>query len=938
MFSTQAELYADCEISTSNMAAVDIVRQNSSVLSTKPRKRGKRGGVRVRIRNRGVKKPFMPVILLSNARSLCNKTDELSACAKYYFEYRESSILCFTETWMDSNMDDKLFNIDGFHLVRSDRTYESEKDCGGGVCFDFNKEWTNVKNIHTKTQYCDKNIEILISSVRSYYLPREFSHVIFYGVYIPPDASHNCATDLLNEEINKHSLDHPNALHLIMGDFNHCTLESTRPDLHQYITCSTRKDNTLDLCYGQIKHAYKCKKLPPLGASDHDVIHLTPAYKSNFKTTKPVQKTVREWTDDTKETMRSCFQTTDWSVFTNNCDDLDNLTETVTDYINFCKENIVKTKTVKCFKNNKPWVDKQLKTLLNLKKQAFVNNDKDEIKRINKEIKTQTFKNKLNYKNKVESKLSSKDTKGAWEGLKTASGMKSGKVDIKVDNEKEYSDELNAFYARFDVHDFSNECLAVKQILNYNDDSSIVFEESDVERIFKSVDANKSQGPDGISGKIIKTCCNELSFIFTYIFNMSLKLHTIPRIWKLSEIIPVPKKPSFKIMNDLRPVALTSITMKCFERLVLSVLKSNVQHSLDPFQFAYREKRNVEDAIIIFVNNVLKHIESSQTYARCLFIDFSSAFNTIQPHLLCQKLLSFKSINKTLIGWLLDFLTQRKQYVKINNTISNMITVNTGAPQGCVLSPTLYTMYTNDFRVINSDTKMLKFADDTAIQGLMSTKSDVSYFDEINRFIQWCKTNFLILNVSKTKEIIIDFRLKKNILPPVLMNDQAVEIVDKYKYLGLIIDDKLNWRDNCKILLGRLNQRLYFLRRLRTFNFSPYSLKMFYSSIIESIICFGISCWGCAICIEDRNKINKIIKKASKITKCELDYFDSLYEKAVHRKFMYILKDKTHPICDSFSVSGRSGHVLQPAARTERYKNSFIPSSVRVHRRVTERR
>ena len=105
---------------------------------------------------------------------------------------------------------------------------------------------------------------------------------------------------------------------------------------------------------------------------------------------------------------------------------------------------------MKCFQNNKPWVNKDLKILLNNKKKAFLKNDKDEIKRINKQIKTQTFISKRDYKNKIESKLSSNDTKGAWEGFKTASGMKSGKVNIKVENETEYSDELNAFYARFD--------------------------------------------------------------------------------------------------------------------------------------------------------------------------------------------------------------------------------------------------------------------------------------------------------------------------------------------------------------------------------------------------------------------------------------------------------------------------------------------------------
>ena len=305
--------------------------------------------------------------------------------------------------------------------------------------------------------------------------------------------------------------------------------------------------------------------------------------------------------------------------------------------------------------------------------------------------------------------------------------------------------------------------------------------------------------------------------------------------------------------------------------------------------------------------------------------------------MLTQKLLTYPKINKNMIAWILDFLTSRQQYVKLNNVHSNRISLNTGAPQGCVLSPTLYTMYTNDFKVASSDTKMLKFADDTAIQGLMST-SDDSYFMEIAKFVQWCKVNFLILNVLKTKEIIIDFRILKDVLPPVTIENQIVEIVQNYKYLGLIIDEKLNWRDNSKILLSRLNQRLYFLRRLRSFNFSTQSLKMFYMSIIESIVCFGISCWGSSICMEDKHRIEGIIRKASKIIKSDLNSFDYLYEKFCHKKFINITNDKSHPLCDSFQKSSRSGHFLQPAARTERYLNTFVPSSVRVHRSVTDRR
>ena len=415
---------------------------------------------------------------------------------------------------------------------------------------------------------------------------------------------------------------------------------------------------------------------------------------------------------------------------------------------------------------------------------------------------------------------------------------------------------------------------------------------------------------------------------------MSLKNHYIPKIWKLSEVIPVPKKPNFSAMNDLRPVALTSIIMKCFERLVLSCLKTSIKSSLDPLQFAYREKRNVEDAVILFVDNVLKHLEGSRKYARCLFIDFSSAFNTIQPHILVQKLLTYETINKNLIGWILQFLTKRTQYVKLNKTFSNLICQSTGAPQGCVLSPTLYTMYTNDFRITNADTKILKFADDTSIQGLMSM-SDNSYFLEIQRFVDWCQANFLTLNVSKTKEIIIDFRLLKEIHPPVIINEQSVEIVDKYKYLGLVIDFKLNWSEHVNILIKRLNQRLYILRRLRSFNFSSNSLKLFYLSIIESIICFGISCWGNSINSHDKNKINKIIKKAAKITNNDLHCFEDLYKKCCNKKFKAICTDPSHPIFNSFIKSSRSGRYIQPSSRTERYSNSFVPMSVRITRELT---
>ena len=132
-----------------------------------------------------------------------------------------------------------------------------------------------------------------------------------------------------------------------------------------------------------------------------------------------------------------------------------------------------------------------------------------------------------------------------------------------------------------------------------------------------------------MTNHVLKNCCSQLANIFSQIFNLSLETHVIPKIWKTSKIIPVPKKENVKEMNDLRPVALTSSLMKCLERIVLTSIKTQQIAFQDPMQFAYRSKRSVEDAVLFFTHNIYKHIDTPGSYARILFVDFSSAFNTI---------------------------------------------------------------------------------------------------------------------------------------------------------------------------------------------------------------------------------------------------------------------------------------------------------------------
>ena len=119
----------------------------------------------------------------------------------------------------------------------------------------------------------------------------------------------------------------------------------------------------------------------------------------------------------------------------------------------------------------------------------------------------------------------------------------------------------------------------------------LVLSEHDVRRVFKQVDTRKAAGPDEIAGRVLRACADQLAPVFTVIFNLSLAQSIIPTCFKKSTIIPIPKKAKPTCHNDYRPVALTSIVMKCFEKLIKDHICSSLPNilDLDPLQFAYRK-------------------------------------------------------------------------------------------------------------------------------------------------------------------------------------------------------------------------------------------------------------------------------------------------------------------------------------------------------------
>ena len=129
----------------------------------------------------------------------------------------------------------------------------------------------------------------------------------------------------------------------------------------------------------------------------------------------------------------------------------------------------------------------------------------------------------------------------------------------------------------------------------------------------------------------------------------------------------------------------------------------------------------------------------------------------MQCHSLVQKLAGMNVDIRTIL-WIFDYLTNRPQFVRVQNNSnsivynSNIVLTNTGAPQGTVLAPFLFSLYTADHRQKHKSCPLIKFADDTALSGLITNNMDNMYRDEIDSFVNWCDSNFLDLNVSKTKK------------------------------------------------------------------------------------------------------------------------------------------------------------------------------------------
>ncbi|KAK3543919.1 hypothetical protein QTP70_031829, partial [Hemibagrus guttatus] len=271
------------------------------------------------------------------------------------------------------------------------------------------------------------------------------------------------------------------------------------------------------------------------------------------------------------------------------------------------------------------------------------------------------------------------------------------------------------------------------------------------------------------------------------------------------------------------------------------------------------------------------------------------------------------------------FFRNRSQRVRMGQHTYMALSLSTGYPQGCVLSPLLYTLYTHDCTSAHHSNTIVKIADDTTVVGFISGVDETAYRNEVERLLGWCKENNLLLNTtsSKTNELIIDYRRKETDITPLYISGDCVERVADFWFLGVQIEEGLTWSTNTSELLKKAQYRLYFLRALRKNNITQRLLVFFYRCSIESILtyCIGVGFTSCSVA--QRKTLQRVINMAQKIVGCLLPTLKELHSSHCIKKAQSILKETSHPGHNLFELlpSGRKRNGVGVVLKEEFVRN-----------------
>ena len=338
---------------------------------------------------------------------------------------------------------------------------------------------------------------------------------------------------------------------------------------------------------------------------------------------------------------------------------------------------------------------------------------------------------------------------------------------------------------------------------------------------------NKSCDLDPIPTGLLKACLEEIAQPICYLVNNSLRTGVFPEIFKTAIVTPLLKKTGLDTDNlrNYRPVSNLLFISKLLERVVLKQVRAHMlnHNLLEPFQSAYRQGHSTETALIRVIDDLQNVIDRGDTSILCL-LDLSSAFDTIDHKLLLHRLQSTFGFTGHVLNWFESYLTNRMQIIKIGNDVSDTTPVPFGVPQGSVLGPVLFTLYTAPLGKIvrNHSLSYHLYADDSQIYNTTNTKNDFSAVVEkcalcIDDVKTWTCRNRLKLNGDKTEVLIIGSKnnLQKLKTSSISIDNSNIPFVNNVKNLGTTLDSHLEMKSHVRSLKKSLLFQLKKISSIR---------------------------------------------------------------------------------------------------------------------------